>query len=285
MRFRLGLVLCIAGAAAVSSHGWPQSQTPSPSSVASQDSANISQIRRLLEVMGVTKQAQTAVAAIADRARADRSLTIPPQTKQFLALFQERVNSKMQTLDVISLYVPIYDKHYTLDEINFLIAFYETPAGQKTLELQPLIAAETMQTMNPVVQKIMDESDAEIRKEHPELVVKKPSGPAPDTNVSNDHPVQRIRRGGDIVMASATHRVPPQYPESARQQHIQGTVRVQTLIGKDGTVIRAEYVSGPPELAQPSIDAVKQWRFKPTTLNGELAEVECFFDLNFSLGQ
>jgi len=284
MKLRLGIFLCLACVTAVSISALPQSQTPGTSAVAAQDTVKIAQIRRLLEVMGVTKQLQAVTRSIVDRASADPSITIPPQTKQFLLLLQERVNSKVLALDVISLYVPIYDKHYTLDDINVLIAFYETPAGQKTLELQPQIAAETMQTLNPVVQKIMDDSDAEIRKEHPELVVKKPGEPMPDSNAANDHPVQRIAKGGDVAMATAIYRVPPEYPPSARQQHIQGTVRVHTIIGKDGTVIETNYISGPPELAQAAMDAVKKWRFNRTTLKGNPVEVECIFDLNFKLG-
>ena len=288
MKLRLGILLCAACVAAVSNCALPQLRSQEPTTrpvLTPQDSVKISQIRRLLEVMNVTKQLQAVTGSIVDRASADPSITIPPQTKQFLVLLQERVNSKIQSLDVISLYVPIYDRHYTLDEINVLIAFYETPAGQKTLELQPQIAAETMQTLNPVVQKIMDESDAEIRKEHSELVEKKPAEPASSSNVSNDHPVQRITKGGDVAMATATHRVPPEYPESARRQQIQGTVRVHTIIDKDGKVIETKYVSGPPELAQAAMDAVKQWRFKPTLLQGVPIQVECVFDLNFQLGR
>ena len=62
------------------------------------------------------------------------------------------------------------------------------------------------------------------------------------------------------VPPKATKRAPPHYPESARAQGIQGTVRLDTIIDTDGRVIETKYVSGPKELVQASIDCVKQWR-------------------------
>jgi outer membrane biosynthesis protein TonB len=50
-------------------------------------------------------------------------------------------------------------------------------------------------------------------------------------------------------------------------------------------VIQATYISGPAMLVQASIDAVKQWRFKPTLLGGVPVQVECIFEVNFHLGK
>jgi protein TonB len=86
------------------------------------------------------------------------------------------------------------------------------------------------------------------------------------------------------MMASVINRVQPNYPPLARQNHIQGVVRLHTLIDKDGKVIEVTYVSGPPMLVQAARDAVLQWRFHPTTLNGVPVQVECIFDLNFNMG-
>jgi TonB family protein len=85
-------------------------------------------------------------------------------------------------------------------------------------------------------------------------------------------------------MASAISRVQPVYPQLARQARTEGTVRLHTLIDKDGKVIEVTYVSGPAMLVQSAIDAVKQWRFHPTMLNNTPVQVECVFDLNFKLG-
>jgi periplasmic protein TonB len=98
-------------------------------------------------------------------------------------------------------------------------------------------------------------------------------------------PVQtRITKGGDVMMATAMNKVQPVYPQLARQARVQGTVRLHTLIDKDGKVIEVTYQSGPAMLVQSAIDAVKQWRFHPTMLNNTPVQVECVFELNFNLG-
>jgi TonB family protein len=81
------------------------------------------------------------------------------------------------------------------------------------------------------------------------------------------------------------HRVEPEYPEDARQQKIQGPVVLDVHIGGDGTVQDVQVVSGPPELAQPSINTVKQWRFKPRRVNGRPTPMETRITLNFRLPQ
>jgi TonB family protein len=81
------------------------------------------------------------------------------------------------------------------------------------------------------------------------------------------------------------HRVEPEYPEDARQQKIQGPVVLDVHIGGDGTVQDVQVSSGPPELAQAAIDAVKQWRFKPRRVNGRAVPMETTVTLNFRLPQ
>ena len=84
---------------------------------------------------------------------------------------------------------------------------------------------------------------------------------------------------------SLLHRVEPEYPEVARQQRIQGPVVLDVHIGGDGAVQDVHVASGPPELAQASIDAVKQWRFKARRLNGRVVPMQTTITLNFRLPQ
>jgi TonB family protein len=84
---------------------------------------------------------------------------------------------------------------------------------------------------------------------------------------------------------SLLHRVEPQYPEDARQQKIQGAVVLDVHIGGDGAVQDVQVISGPSELAQASIDAVKQWRFKPLRVNGRPAPMQTRVTLNFKSPQ
>jgi TonB family protein len=82
---------------------------------------------------------------------------------------------------------------------------------------------------------------------------------------------------------SLLHRVEPQYPEDARQQQIQGPVVLEVHIADNGAVQDVQVVSGAPQLAQASSDAVKQWRFKPRVVNGHPAEMQTKVTLNFRL--
>jgi TonB family protein len=62
-------------------------------------------------------------------------------------------------------------------------------------------------------------------------------------------------------------------------------VVLEVHIGRDGAVQDVQFVSGPPELAQASTDAVKQWRFRPLQVNGSTVPMQTRITLNFSLPQ
>lgn len=95
----------------------------------------------------------------------------------------------------------------------------------------------------------------------------------------------RIRVGGNVTAAKIMNRVSPVYPALARQTRISGTVRLHAIIAKDGTVQQLEVMSGHPLLVQAALDAVRQWRYQPTLLNGEPVEVDTTVDVIFSLNQ
>lgn len=96
--------------------------------------------------------------------------------------------------------------------------------------------------------------------------------------------MDRIRVGGVIENAMLINRVMPQYPAIARTAHVSGTVELHAIIAKDGTIEELSYVSGPALLVKAAMDAVKQWRYRPTLLNGEPVEVETTIDVVFNLG-
>ena len=94
---------------------------------------------------------------------------------------------------------------------------------------------------------------------------------------------QRIRVGGNVQAINLIKKVTPLYPPLAKQAGIQGTVRFTATIGKDGSIINLELVSGHPLLVQSAQDAVKQWMYKPTLLNGNPVEVITQIDVNYTL--
>ena len=90
-----------------------------------------------------------------------------------------------------------------------------------------------------------------------------------------------LRVGGQLQAAKLIHITLPDYPAQFRQAHIQGTVRLEVVIKKDGTVGDLTVVSGNRFLNGPAIAAVKQWRYQPTLLNGEPVAVVTTVDVNF----
>ncbi len=99
------------------------------------------------------------------------------------------------------------------------------------------------------------------------------------------HQTGPLRVGGNVQAARIINRVQPVYPALARQTRISGTVRLHAIIGKDGTIQQLEVMNGHPLLQQAALDAVRQWRYQPTLLNGEPVEVDTTIDVIFSLNQ
>ncbi len=94
---------------------------------------------------------------------------------------------------------------------------------------------------------------------------------------------QRVRVSAGVTEGLLIHKVQPTYPPLARSARIQGTVVLQAVIGKDGTIQNLRAVSGHPMLTPAAIDAVRQWRYKPYFLNGEPVEVDTQITVNFTL--
>jgi TonB family protein len=96
-------------------------------------------------------------------------------------------------------------------------------------------------------------------------------------------PAARIRIGGKTTAGMVLYKVQPEYPDEARKKRVSGTVRLHAIIGTDGTISSLDVVSGDSLLVQAALDAVRQWRYRPTTLNGEAVEVDTVIDIIFSL--
>jgi periplasmic protein TonB len=96
---------------------------------------------------------------------------------------------------------------------------------------------------------------------------------------------QRIRVGGNVQQAKLVRQPKPVYPPLAKQARIQGVVRLNAIISKDGTIQNLSVLSGHPLLVPAAMEAVKQWVYAPTLLNGEPVEVVTQIDVNFTLSQ
>jgi len=95
---------------------------------------------------------------------------------------------------------------------------------------------------------------------------------------------QRVRVSAGVTSGLLVRKVNPVYPPLARQARIQGNVVLHAIIDKDGRVGELQVISGHPLLVQSALDAVKNWRYQPTQLNGDPVEVDTTITVTFVLG-
>ena len=98
------------------------------------------------------------------------------------------------------------------------------------------------------------------------------------------HEVQRIHESS-IDPAMLMRRVEPVYPALARQIRKSGRVELRALIATDGTIQSLQVVGGDPLFVRSALDAVGQWRYKPTLLNGQAVEIDTFITVIYALNQ
>lgn len=111
--------------------------------------------------------------------------------------------------------------------------------------------------------------------------------PAPEPPASTpkaEVQATRIKRGGEVQHANLLHQVKPTYPQLARTARVQGSVILEAIIDREGRVEDLRVLSGHPLLVRAAWEAVQQWRYRPTLLNGEPVEVLTQVTVNFSLG-
>lgn len=88
---------------------------------------------------------------------------------------------------------------------------------------------------------------------------------------------------GEVLNGRVTRSVPPEYPAAAKASRASGTVVVAIKVGEEGTVLEAEALCGHPQLMKPAVEAVRQWRFSPTLLDGRPVKVTGTVTVNFVL--
>jgi TonB family protein len=94
-----------------------------------------------------------------------------------------------------------------------------------------------------------------------------------------------IHQSEGVQSGLLVYRVDPRYPLLAINAGISGTVELRAIIGRGGRVRSVEVLSGSALLVSTAVSAVKQWRYRPTRLNGEAVEVETHVTVHFVLGQ
>jgi|RhiMethySRZTD1v2_1073278.scaffolds.fasta_scaffold00865_12 TonB family protein len=95
--------------------------------------------------------------------------------------------------------------------------------------------------------------------------------------------LQPVRVGGQVKPPTQTKKVNPAYPPEALANRVSGVVILEAVIGLDGKVVNATVLRSVPLLDQAAIDAVRQWEYTPTLLNGAPVPIIMTVTVNFSL--
>jgi TonB family protein len=104
-----------------------------------------------------------------------------------------------------------------------------------------------------------------------------------DTTKQPAAPVAPVAIGGDVKPARMISSVAPMYPALAKSQHIAGSVRVDALVDTNGRVTTMKIVSGPSMLHQAAMDALRQWKYQPATLDGKAVPMHLTVTIQFRL--
>jgi protein TonB len=96
-------------------------------------------------------------------------------------------------------------------------------------------------------------------------------------------PAAPLQTGGDVKTATLLSSVAPIYPQMAKNQRVSGDVKIDALIGADGRVSTMKVIGGPALLHQSASDAVRGWKYKPATLNGQPVAMHLVVTVQFRL--
>jgi periplasmic protein TonB len=105
--------------------------------------------------------------------------------------------------------------------------------------------------------------------------------PAPPADVRPPTPHRLVMT--HLESAMLIHRVEPVYPALARQTHREGQVELRAIIATDGTMQSLQVVNGDALFLRSAVDAVSQWRYRPTVLNGQPVEIETYITVIYTL--
>jgi hypothetical protein len=159
-------------------------QAASGNSASSFDPGKEAAVRKMFEVMGMTKMMQQVLAGMSSNMKPMLMSSLPPgEYREKLAdLFLQKFQSKLRVEQLMDLAVPIYAKYFSKEELEGLMRFYQTPLGQKALSVLPQTMVEMQTESMKLGEKIGREAMAEVLDEHPELKKALEESAAPPKN-------------------------------------------------------------------------------------------------------
>jgi TonB family protein len=132
-------------------------------------------------------------------------------------------------------------------------------------------------------QRATDASSQPTTVQSAPLSEKSEPGASADPSAASTVVPAAIRVSQGVKEGRLIRRVDPRYPPAALLQRIEGSVVLQAVVGKDGRVRETKAVDGNSYLTQAALDAVRQWRYEPYTLNGEPIDMKTEITINFKL--
>jgi len=171
-------------------------------------------------------------------------------------------------------------------------AVKSTPPATSNASSQP--SASTSATEKPSASPVATQTPARVE---PSAVAAKPPEPAevvkgtvtvsaspfPSIRVPPEMKSQISKQGASLQMGQLLSRVEPVYPEDAERQRIEGVVKLHMIIDRDGNIQDVDKMTGPPLLVAAAANAVRQWRYKPTSLGGQPVEAGVDVTVTFRL--
>jgi hypothetical protein len=159
-------------------------QAASGNSASSIDPAKETAVRKMFEVMGMTKMMQQVLAGMSSNMKPMLMSSLPPgEYREKLAdLFLQKFQSKLRVDQLMDLAVPIYAKYFSKEELEGLMRFYQTPLGQKTLSVLPQTMLEMQTESMKLGEKIGREAMVEVLDENPDLKKALEESAAPPKN-------------------------------------------------------------------------------------------------------
>ena len=169
--FLILVCACCPAGAQTAAPAQPQPQAAAPSQVTTIDPQKAADIRRLMEITGAADLGTQLMHSMQGDIRPTIENSLPPgeYRAKLVDLFLERFQSKANGGALVVLLIPIYDKHFSDDEIKQLTAFYLTPVGKKAVAELPKVVTESQQVGREWGETVGRDSMMEVLSEHPDL--------------------------------------------------------------------------------------------------------------------
>jgi hypothetical protein len=128
-------------------------------------------IRRLLDLIGANQRMKQMARMMMTELRPafEQDFPAAQRNPKLVDIFLKKIETRMGSGEILELFVPLYDKYFTDDDIKEIIHFYESPLGQKYLRVTPQLTQETFEAASKLGKKMYDEIEKEMETEYPEL--------------------------------------------------------------------------------------------------------------------